>query len=323
MSKYLKIPNGNYTVQVESGKTIRLDTGSETGAVEVTGDLVVLGNTTTVNSEELTVKDNIIVLNEGEPGNSGITLDFAGIEIDRGPNTSGDYPRVFMGFDETIQWNDPATQTLKTGAFVVGEALGNVIALKTSSIISGGTDLFLDMANSNGAVRVVRSSGNDYTSKVTEDDILTNKKYVDDAIVSGIQAITIKSIQQGDSKVELFDDSVEAVTSNFNIEINGTEVARFEETQTFIEDIIIQNNRIETASTGDDLTLASFGSGSVSIDGVLKLPNQTSDPSASTGIIIYGKEPGLGTTGLYYVNSNNRSDEVIGRNRSLLYSMIF
>ena len=322
MSKYLNIPNGDYQIKVQSGGTIRLDTGLETGAVRVSGDLIVEGDTTTVQSENLTIKDNIIVLNEGETGD-GITLNFSGIEIDRGPNTGGNYPRVFMGFDETIEWNDPQTQTLKQGAFVVGEALGNIVALKTNSVVTGGSDLFIDMAGGAGAVRVVRSSGNDYTSKVTEDDILTNKQYVDQAIVAGIQAITIKSIQQGDSKVELFDDSIEAVESNFNIEINGSEIARFEESSLFFADIVIQGNRIATATTGEDLTLASFGSGSVSIDGVLKLPNQISDPSADTGVILYGKEPGLGTTGLYYVNSNNRSDEVIGRNRSLLYSMIF
>ena len=69
--------------------------------------------------------------------------------------------------------------------------------------------------------------------------------------------------------------------------------------------------------------LESFGSGSVTVEGVLKMPNQTTDPSASSGIILYGKTPELGNTGLFYVNSNNTSDEVIGRNRSLLYSMLF
>lgn len=322
MSKYLKIPNGNYTIEVESGGTIRLDTGIETGEVRVSGDLVVEGNTTTVRSEEMLIKDNMIELNDGDTGQNGITLDKSGLKIDRGANTA-QYPIVEFVFDENVEWNDPATQTNISGGFTFREESGKLIGIRTPTISTGGSDLFLDFNSGAGVARIVNSSNNDYTSKVTEDNILTNKKYVDDAIVAGIQGITIKSIQQGDSKVELFDDSIEAVTSNFNIEINGLEVARFEETQTFIEDIVIQNNRIETASTGDDLTLASFGSGSVSIDGVLKMPNQTSDPSASTGVILYGKEPGLGKTGLYYVNSNAVADEMVSRRRSLLYSMIF
>jgi hypothetical protein len=322
MSKYLNIPNGDYQIKVQSGGTIRLDTGIETGEVRISGDLIVEGNTTTVESEEMLVKDNMIELNSGDTGTNGITLNKSGLSIDRGANTA-QYPIVEFVFDENVEWNDPVTQTNISGGFVFRQENGKLLGLRTPTVSTGGVDLFLDFNSGAGVVRVVNSSGGDYTSKVTEDDILTNKKYVDEAIVAGIQGITIKSIQQGDSKVELFDDSIEAVESNFNIEINGLEVARFEETQTFIEDIVIQNNRIETSSTGDDLTLASFGSGSVSIDGVLKLPNQLTDPSASTGVILYGKEPGLGKTGLYFVNSNDNSGEVVSRNRSLLYSMIF
>ena len=322
MSKYLKIPNGDYTVEVQSGGTIRLDTGVETGEVRVSGDLIVEGNTVTVESEEMLIKDNMIELNNGDQGSNGITLDKSGLKIDRGINTA-QYPIVEFVFDENVTWNDPATQTNKTGGFIFRQENGTLVGIRTNSITSGGSDLFLDFNGGAGVARIVNSSDDDYTAKVTEDDILTNKKYVDDAIVAGIQAITIKRIQQGDSKVELFDDSIEPVISNFNVEINGNEIARFEETTAFIADITLSGNTITTATTGDDLTLASFGSGSVTVDGVLKLPNQISDPSSSTGIIIYGKEPGLGTTGLYYVNSNNKSDEVIGRNRSLLYSMIF
>ena len=322
MSKYLKIPNGNYTIEVQSGGTIRLDTGLETGEVRVSGDLVVEGNTTTVRSEEMLIKDNMIELNDGDTGQNGITLDKSGLKIDRGAN-SAQYPIVEFVFDENVEWNDPATQTNISGGFIFREESGKLIGIRTPTVSTGGSDLFLDFNGGVGVARIVNSSGNDYTAKITEDDILTNKKYVDDAIVAGIQSITIKSIQQGDSKVELFDDSIEAVESNFNIEINGLEVARFEQTQTFIEDIVIQNNRIETATTGEDLTLASFGSGSVSIDGVLKMPNQTSDPAPSTGVILYGKEPGLGKTGLYYVNSNAVADEMVSRKRALLYSYIF
>lgn len=322
MSKHLNIPNGDYTVKVQSGGTIRFDTGIETGEVRLTGDLVVEGTTTTVESVEMLVKDNMIELNNGDTGVNGITLDKSGLKIDRGTNTA-QYPIVEFVFDENVQWNDPATQTNITGGFIFREESGKLVGIRTNTVTTGGSDLFLDFNGGAGVARIVNSSGADYTAKVTEDDILTNKKYVDDAIVAGIQGITIKRIQQGDSKVELFDDSIEPVISNFNIEINGSEIARFEETTAFIADITLQGNRITSTTTDDDLTLSSLGSGSVTVDGVLKLPNQISDPTASTGIIIYGKEPGLGNTGLFYVNSNNVADEVQGRKRSLLYSMIF
>lgn len=57
--------------------------------VIVQGDLVVNGTTTTVNSANLNVTDNVITINDGEAG-AGVSLGIAGIEVDRGtaPNAS-------------------------------------------------------------------------------------------------------------------------------------------------------------------------------------------------------------------------------------------
>ena len=314
MSKFLNVPGGDYTVTVQSGGVITLDTGSETGYVKVTGDLVVEGDTTTVQSENLRVRDNIIELNDGETG-AGVTLNTAGIKIDRGTETD-----VNILYDENLTYNDPVTNTNKSGAFTFRDSNNALIGIRVNSITTGGGDLNLI----NTGTGVVRVDGTvDYENQVTTDDILTNKKYVDDAIVAGIQGITIKSIIQGNSKVELSDDSIDGGISNFEVEIDDTVVATFTAGNVTIEGIEIDDNVIRTATSGEDLTLSSFGSGSVSIDGVLKLPNQVVTPSASTGIILYGKEPELADTGLFYVNSNNGSDEIIGRNRSLLYSMLF
>lgn len=49
----------------------------------VDGNLLVGGNTTMVYKTDMNVTDNMIVLNSGETG-SGVTLDYAGIEVDRG-----------------------------------------------------------------------------------------------------------------------------------------------------------------------------------------------------------------------------------------------
>tara|TARA_B100000902_G_scaffold354362_1_gene366449 strand:+ start:347 stop:1291 length:945 start_codon:yes stop_codon:yes gene_type:complete len=314
MSKFVNIPNGDYTVSVQSGGVITLNTGAETGYVKITGDLVVEGDTTTVQSENLIVKDNIIELNDGETG-SGVTLNVAGIKIDRGTANA-----VNFLFDESLTYNDPISNTNKSGAFTFRDSNNALIGIRVNSISTGGGDLNLI----NTGTGVVRVDGTvDYETQVTTDDILTNKKYVDDAIVNGIQGITIKSIIQGDSKVELSDSSIDGGISNFEIKIDNTAVATFGPDNTEIEGIEFEDNKIRTATSGNDLILESFGSSSVTVEGVLKLPNQVTDPTASNGVIIYGKTPELGNTGLFYVNSNNASDEVIGRNRSLLYSMLF
>lgn len=317
MSKFLNVLNGDYTVTVQSGGVITLNTGSETGYVKVTGDLVVEGDTTTVQSETLQVKDNIIVINQGGGNASGVILGTSGIEIDRGTASNGN---VSILYDESLSYNDPITNTNKTGAITFRDAQNALIGLRINSISTGGGDLNLI----NTGTGVVRVDGTlDYETQVVSDDILTNKKYVDDAITAGIQNITIKSIIQGDSKVELSDDSIDGGTSNFEVKIDNTVVATFTQNTTQIEDIEFDGNVIRTATSGQDLTLSSFGSGSVSIDGVLKLPNQVITPNASTGIILYGKEPELADTGLFYVNSNNGTGELVGRNKSLLYSMLF
>ena len=63
-----------------------------TGNVTVTGNLTVQGTTTTVNSETLTIDDNIIVLNNNA---SGSPTENAGIEIERGNSTN-----------VTLRWNE-------------------------------------------------------------------------------------------------------------------------------------------------------------------------------------------------------------------------
>lgn len=84
MSNTTKRILGNYNIHtineanVTSGKVM-----FDTLEVNIKGNLVVDGTTTTVNSAVLDVADNTIVLNKGEDG-AGITLGVAGMEIDRG-----------------------------------------------------------------------------------------------------------------------------------------------------------------------------------------------------------------------------------------------
>ena len=53
------------------------------GSTIIRGDLFVSGSATTIYTEELTVKDNLILINSGETG-SGVTAGYAGIGVDRG-----------------------------------------------------------------------------------------------------------------------------------------------------------------------------------------------------------------------------------------------
>ena len=316
MSKILNVNTGNYVARVASGNTITLDTGAQAGTVVITGDLQINGETTTVSSQQLDLVDNIITLNKNESG-AGVTLNQAGIQIDRGSLTD-----ALLVFDEYISFNDPITQTVKSGTFVLKTADNAIIGLRTNAITTAGGDLFLI----NSGTGVISVSGTaDYENQVTDDDDIPNKKYVDDTVTTGIQTITIQSIQRGDSALNLYDSGLDAGVSAFRVSIDGTEVALFKSGSTEIEDIVFENNTISTVTSATDLTLSSSGTSFVVIDGVLKMPIQSDATSFTPGdnIVVYGKDPGFGNSGVYYTNKNNYEDELISTNRSLMFSMLF
>ena len=316
MSKTLNVNSGDYKVKVPSGQSITFDTGAGVGNVQITGNITIAGTQTVVNSQELDIVDNIITLNKGETG-SGVTENTSGIEIDRGTALNAQ-----MVFDEQTSFNDPITQTVKPGTFVFKTTDNAIIGLRTNAITTGGGDLYLI----NSGTGVISVSGtNNYEAQVTEDDDVPNKKYVDDAITTGIQTITIQSIARGDSALNLFDESIDGGVSNLKITIDGAEVAQFKKNTTEIEDIVFQDNTISTLTSATDLTLSSSGTSFVTIDGILKMPIQTSGTSVNPGtnIAVYGKDPATGNSGVWYTNKDSYEDELISTNRSLLFSMLF
>jgi|TARA_X000000950_G_scaffold240145_1_gene293021 hypothetical protein len=316
MSKILNVNTGNYTVRVSNGNTITLDTGVN-GTTTLTGNLTVSGTTTTVNSTNTDIKDNIIFLNKGETG-GGITLNQAGIRIDRGT-----FADVQILYDETVTHNDPVTQTVDYGTFIFKDENNNIQGIYTNSIATGGGDLYLI----NSGTGVVSVSGtNAYENQITDDDDIPNKKYVDDAITTGVQTIQVNSIQRGDSTFTVKDSSLDGGVSRFQIKVDNNEVAIFRNDSTEIENLLFQDNTITTTTSGSDLTISSQGSPFVKIDSTLRMPVQDDSAvvaSSATMIAIFGKDPDKGKTGVWFKNKYNHEDELISTNRSLLYSMLF
>ena len=82
-----------------STKTITYPTDSSLTNLTITGNLHLLGTTTEIDTENLLVKDNIIVINDDESG-PGVSASAAGIEINRGP-----------GEDKaTIMWDEASSK---------------------------------------------------------------------------------------------------------------------------------------------------------------------------------------------------------------------
>jgi hypothetical protein len=110
----------------------------------IDGNLVVTGTTASVESTNSTLKDNIIVLNQGETG-AGVTLVNAGLEIDRGTEDNAQ-----LVWDEvTDKWQlkvgTTVTDTL-TGSWTgLSDTPGTFTADKFVKVNAGGTALeFID-----------------------------------------------------------------------------------------------------------------------------------------------------------------------------------
>ena len=81
---------------------------------------------------------------------------------------------------------------------------------------------------------------------------------------------------------------------------------------------------ITVNNTNDSIFLQTNGTGKVRLNYGLQLDQIAVDPAyIPDSTVQYSKQPGIGNTGLYYRNTNNDTDELISKNKALLFSMIF
>ncbi len=151
---------GAVTVGLPSNVTIGQD-------LTVTGNLVVNGNTTTLNTETLTVEDNIIVLNSGVTGAPSTN---AGVQVERGSATN-----VELRWNETNdQWeitNDGTTYgAIATESYAQASAVLALDGLTDVSISSAAAGDFLKYNGSawvNDAINLGTDTVGNYVSGLT------------------------------------------------------------------------------------------------------------------------------------------------------------
>lgn len=99
--------------------------------IVVAGNLTVQGTTTTIDTANTTIKDNVIVLNQGELG-AGVTLGTSGIEIERGSSAN-----------KTLVWNESVDKwTIGSETFVAGTveaAFTGILGGVTPAAVTGTT----------------------------------------------------------------------------------------------------------------------------------------------------------------------------------------
>lgn len=314
--------NGDYNIKTAEGGTIKLDTGPGVGTVRVTGNLLVEGDTLTVSAENLNVNDNVIILNYGETG-AGVTLRYSGIQIDRGSETSA--ALIFDENDNTWIFGLGTPES----SFNYSDSKVRLKEIKTNADTDSG-----DLTLIGSGVGVVKVSGTlNYEVQVTDDDDIPNKKYVDDAIQNNptFQVLT------NDSRVIVTDKdttgSLAYLTSQtgystfgesgISVIVDGQLNSQFFRNRTVIQDLEFLDNEITNNSTNTDISFRTQGTGKIKTNYAFQFEKIALTPaSVSDSVIVYGADPGVGTTGLWFVNSA-RSGELINKNKALVFSMIF
>ena len=324
MSKYLNVPNGNYKVAIKTGGTIYLDTGFETGTVEISGNLLVKGDQTTVNTATLDIEDNIITLNSGETG-AGITLNSAGIKINRGT-----LPDTFFKYDEDVN------------GFIAIDSASALMPLATGKIDSRSQNLLLDAGTSTIGVNPTV----DYEQKVftyagatltgydaAKADVIPNTQAVVDYVAYNFANVFLSQIGDGDvtkSSIVIADFENSGVDSVITFAIDGNTVSRLYADRWEFDDLRFTGSVIDTLSSNEDLVLKSSGTGSIRIDDTLHLNRVPSDDDASMtptapsdGTKIYVANEYTGKSGIFFANDQGSRDELVSKNRALLFGMLF
>jgi len=334
MGQFLQV-NGDYNIKTANSGTITLDTGSRVGFVRVTGNLLVEGDTLTVSAENLNVSDNLIILNFGETGD-GVSLDFSGIEIDRGTAVEGSALFILDDRDpRNLTWN------IATGSVI--DALNySKSNLKLRRIFvdadTDGGELTLIGDSAIGGIVTVAGTVN-YEQRVSAygDDAIPNKKYVDDAIQSNPTFQILKNV----TRVVAFDENEpldpflyfppalgpytsQPVNSLVSVIVDDVVNSEFFVDRAVIQRLTFENTEINTGTeTNINIILRTAGTGRLQTNYAFQLDNIGSTPSPVVGsAVMYSSGPSVGTTGLFYVNAD-KSGELISKNKALLFSMIF
>ena len=331
MSKIVRVSNSDYKISVQTGGTITLDTGARVGTTIITGSLDVMGTLTYLDTQNTQITDAIIVLNKGET-NAYVTQQYSGLEISRGTNAT--YGSAFIVYDEKTNINGDGTIVFRYGPASSGSnntsPNGAYIPLETDTIISPN-NISLQPSFSTGLIKVTGVSDY-YNTVVTQNDIdsIPNKKYVDQYVAQQIASAQIASIINGDSRVQVKDNSVYGLASVVEFTIDNALKAVLNSSSGFTIDGYLSLNSdvnsvyINNSNATLNLKLVS-ANGRVEVANYLQLDNQASTPSATgSGSLIYAKSSeGPGRTGLYFVNNTPNADELVSRNRALLWAMLF
>lgn len=212
--------NGDYTIKAKQGSNITFDvgTGPTAGDVVVTGNLTVVGETLLVETTDLAIQDNLITLNKGETA-AGVTKIISGIEIERGSLTNTSFV-----YDEVTDAWQIAEGSTNTGFTDFANSSLRLRKILTDAGEDTGDLTFFDDSANLGVLKVAGAAN--YDTRVTNDNDIPNKRYVDIAIqtnptfqIRSPGAITgdPSTTDKGDTRVVSFDSDATYESALFPI----------------------------------------------------------------------------------------------------------
>ena len=353
MGQFFRV-NGDYNIKVKDGGTIKLDTGPS-GDTFITGNLTVQGDVTSISTTNLEIEDRIITLNDGENG-PGVSLLYSGIEIDRGTYVdSTAVPRAAFVWNETNPGfttdEDPASASgywqIVTGssetAYGFADSNLKVRRILTDASTDSG-DLTL-IGTGTGVVKVAGTTN--YRLQVTDDNDIPNKDYVDFSILNN-PTFQIRAPSQ-DTRVIIADKDITpnnastggslayyqaatgypisvdgAVESGVGFLVDGSLTATFYRNRVVLQSLEIVGSEIRHDSSNENIFINTNGTGKLQTNYAIQLDNNAVSPAIISGShIIYSKPESVGKSGIYFVNTENNRDELVSKNRALLFSMLF
>jgi hypothetical protein len=301
--------NSNVTVTDSGSGTVTVSVDGSTAltvtsaGVTVAGNLTVSGTTTTVNSNTVSIADNIVTLNsdaDGAPSQN------AGIEVERGDEAN-----------VQVRWNEGSDvwQFTNDGATYVQ------IATSTDTLSEGSTNLYHTTARARGAVSASTSTGVAYNSTT---GVISLGSIPNSALSNNSITINGSAVALGGTRTLGTDDVAEGATNLYHTTARargavsaGTGVSYNSSTGVISADtsVMATKSYVDTAVAGkdntDEITEGSTNlyftnaraRSAISVSGSLSY-------NSTTGVVSYTTPSTSGITegsNLYYTDARARA----------------
>ena len=106
--------------------------------------------------------------------------------------------------------------------------------------------------------------------------------------------------------------------------VDGDLTATFYQNRVQLQDLEFIGSEIRHDNSNENIFINTNGTGKLQTNYGIQLDNNPVSPGMITGShVIYSRPEGIGKSGIFFVNTENNRDELVSKNRALLFSMLF